>query len=282
MESTIHRLGKSAYVIIGPDGATNFSIIKGAGGMAVLVDADIRRIDEVEQALKFTGCAEVRYVINTHEHFDHTSGNFYFGRQGVPIVASAGCAGAMRENGASEFERMTKPVADLYDRFPGLALTLPDIVFKEETRVTLPGITLHLEYRAESGHSHSKGDTTIYFEEEEVFIAGDLLYTEVQPVTFFGNIPNWLIALKPLFQRNYKQLVPGHGPSVGGEQSGRAYFKKMHDYLEDFYGNLEEIKSGRKSRDEVAKHMLSGAYAGLGKTRMVERNINQFLTGRWF
>ncbi len=76
--------------------------------------------------------------------------------------------------------------------------------------------------------------------------------------------------------------MPGHGPSVEGEQSGRAYFKKMHDYLEDFYGNLEEIKSGHKSRDEVAKHMLSGAYAGLGKTRMVERNINQFLTGRWF
>jgi len=28
--------------------------------------------------------------------------------------------------------------------------------------------------------------------------------------------------------------------------------------------------------------MQSGAYAKLGKTRMVERNINQFLTGRWF
>jgi glyoxylase-like metal-dependent hydrolase (beta-lactamase superfamily II) len=41
------------------------------------------------------------------------------------------------------------------------------------------------------GHSHSKGDTTIYFEEEEVLVAGDLLYTEVHSVTFFGDIPNW-------------------------------------------------------------------------------------------
>ena len=64
-------------------------------------------------------------------------------------------------------------------------------------------------------------------------------------------IPNWLTALKPLFQTHYKQLVPGHGPAVEGEQAGRSYFKKMHDYLEDFYGNLEEIKAGRKSRDEV-------------------------------
>ena len=72
MESTIHQAGKSAYVIIGPEGATNFSILKGGGGAAILIDADIRRIDEVEEALKLTGCSEVKYLINTHEHFDHT------------------------------------------------------------------------------------------------------------------------------------------------------------------------------------------------------------------
>jgi glyoxylase-like metal-dependent hydrolase (beta-lactamase superfamily II) len=220
--------------------------------------------------------------VNTHEHFDHTSGNFYFRRRDIPIVASVGCAGAMRDEGGPDFVRMMKPVAELYDRFPGLSLTLPDVVFSERTTVTLPGVTLYLEYRAENGHSHSKGDTTLYFEEEEIFIAGDLLYTEVHPVTFFGNIPNWLTALKPLVQNHYKQLVPGHGPAVEGEQAGRSYFKKMHDYLEDFYGNLKEIESGRKSQEDVAKHMLSGAYAGLGKTRMVERNINHFITGRWF
>ena len=109
---------------------------------------------------------------------------------------------------------MMKPVPELYERFPGLTMALPDVVFIDRTRVSLPGATLHLEYRAENGHSHSRGDTTIYFEEEEIFIAGDLLYTEVHPVTFFGNIPNWLTALKPLFETHYKQLVPGHGPAV--------------------------------------------------------------------
>jgi NitT/TauT family transport system substrate-binding protein len=64
-------------VVIGPEGATNFAIIKGTGGAAVLVDADIRRIDEIEEALKLTGCVEVRYLVNTHEHFDHT-GEFLF------------------------------------------------------------------------------------------------------------------------------------------------------------------------------------------------------------
>jgi glyoxylase-like metal-dependent hydrolase (beta-lactamase superfamily II) len=282
MESTIRQANKSTYVVVGPEGATNFTIIKGANGGAVLIDADIRRIDEVEEALKLTGCSRVEYLVNTHEHFDHTSANFYFRQPGVPIVASAGCVGAMRDDGASDFERMLKPVPEFYQRFPGLSLTLPDVVFSDTTKVTLPGATLHLKYCAENGHSHSKCDTTLYLEEDETLIAGDLLYTEVHLVTFFGNIPNWLTALKPLFENHYKHLVPGHGPMVEGEQAGLTYFKKMYDYLEDFYGNLQDINSGRKSRDEVAKHMQSGEYAPLGKTRMVERNINQFLTGKWY
>ena len=282
MESELKQVSGSVFALIGPQGATNFTVIKNRVGSAVLIDADIRRIDEIEEALQLAGCSRLEYLIDTHEHFDHTSANFYFAQRGIPIVASSGCVSAMREQGGPDFERMMKPVPELYERFPGLCLTLPDVQFTDRTKVTLPGVTLHLDYRAENGHSHSRGDTTLYFEEEEVFIAGDLLYTEVHPVTFFGNIPNWLRSLKPLLESHYRQLVPGHGPSVDGEQSGCAYFKKMYDYLEDFYGHLQEIKAGRENSDLVAQHMLSGPYASLGKTRMVKRNINQFLTGKWF
>ena len=67
-----------------------------------------------------------------------------------------------------------------------------------------------------------------------------------------------------------------------GEQAGKAYFKKMYDYLEDFHGRLVEVKAGRQDAEDVARHMLSGTYSSFGKTRMVQRNINHFLTGRWF
>jgi len=280
MKSTIRQISRSVFAIIGPEGATNFTIVKGSDESAVLIDADIRRIDEVEEALRFTGCARVGYLIDTHEHFDHTSANFYFAQKQIPIVASAGCVQAMKDEGEADFARMLKPAPELYQRFPGLCLTLPEVVFESTTQVKLPGVTLDLAYRAIDGHSHSKGDTTIYFNEEEVFIAGDLLYAEVHPVTFFGNIANWLAALKPLAETHYQHLVPGHGPAIDGEQNGLTYFRRMRDYLQDFHSQLEEIKSGRKSKEEVARNMQSGAYAELGKTRMVERNINQFLTGR--
>ena len=282
MESIIQAIGRSAYCIIGPEGATNFAIIKANDGSAVLIDSDIRRIDEIEEALKLTGCREIKYLVNTHEHFDHTSANYYFARRGVAIVASRGCVQAMKKDGEKDFARMLAPAPHIYQRFPGIRMILPEVVFDNTTTVTLPGVSLDIKYCAENGHSHSKGDTTLYFNEDEILIAGDLLYTEVHPVTFFGNIPNWLTTLKPLFQTHYKQLLPGHGPKVEGQQAGRAYFKKMYEYLEDFYAHLQEIKSGRKSAQDVAEYMMSGVYASLGKTRMIERNIHQFLTGRWY
>ena len=112
MESELKQVSRSAFALVGPQGSTNFTIIKSRAGNAVLIDADIRRIDEIEEALQLTGCSRVCYLINTHEHFDHTSAKFYFAGRGIPIVASSGCARAMRDQGGPDFERMTKPVVD--------------------------------------------------------------------------------------------------------------------------------------------------------------------------
>src|SRR5918995_5463211 len=129
MESQIKQISRSMYAIIGPEGSTNFGIVKGRDNSAALIDADIRRIDDIEEALQLTGCSKVSYLIDTHEHFDHTSANYYFAQRGVPIVASAGCVRAMKEERESDFARMLKPVPEFYERFPGLRLTLPDVVF---------------------------------------------------------------------------------------------------------------------------------------------------------
>jgi predicted RNA-binding protein YlxR (DUF448 family) len=52
MDSTLRQASGSAYVVIGPEGAINFAVINGTNGRAVWLDADIRRLDEVEEAQK--------------------------------------------------------------------------------------------------------------------------------------------------------------------------------------------------------------------------------------
>ena len=93
--ANIHQLKESVFAVIGDDGATNFGIIKGSDGSTVLIDADIRRMDEIDDALKRTGCNKVRYLLNTHENFDHSSANDYFEKTArswsAPTVAGRPC-----------------------------------------------------------------------------------------------------------------------------------------------------------------------------------------------
>lgn len=57
--ANIHQLTGSVFAVIGIDGATNFGIIKGSDDSAVLIDADIRRMDEIDNAFERAGCKTV-------------------------------------------------------------------------------------------------------------------------------------------------------------------------------------------------------------------------------
>jgi glyoxylase-like metal-dependent hydrolase (beta-lactamase superfamily II) len=124
MEPALEQVSPSVYAVVGPEGATNFTIVKSREGSAALIDADIRRIDEIEKALELTGCAKVSYLIDTHEHFDHTSANFYFAQRGIPVIASAGTAAAMRNEGGPDFERMMKPVPGFAESRRSLSVSI--------------------------------------------------------------------------------------------------------------------------------------------------------------
>lgn len=273
----ICQLEKSIFAIIGNEGATNFGIVKGEDGRALLVDADIRRIDEIEDALSRTGCAQVSYLFNTHENFDHSSANYYFEKNGTTVISSDGTWRALQEDGEAKFAEMAGRVPELWKRFPDLRMGVPQMTFGETATVRLAGVAVRLVYSAYNGQSHSRGDAVALLGEEETLLAGDLLYTEVHPVTIYGNIPNWIESINLLLKKRFKRIVPGHGPVVEGETACKEALVKFLSYLEDFYHQLSEAKSRRKSAHEVQAYMTGEKYEALGKTWMVKRNIDYFL-----
>lgn len=76
-----------------------------------------------------------------------------------------------------------------------------------------------------------------------------------------GDIPNWIQSIDHLLGQRFAYVVP----------------EKLRDYLTDFHSRLLEAKAGTKSAEEIASYMKSGAYAKMGKTWMVKRNIEYFL-----
>lgn len=273
MKINLQPLGQCAYAVIGDEGATNFGIVRGADGSALLIDADIRRIDEIEAALKQTDCRVVKYLFITHENFDHSSANDYFEKNSTVVIGSKGCFEALHDDGDAKFAEMSRRSPDLFDRFPGLKMGLPHIVFNNSLTVRLPGTTVHLRHYEQS---HSRGDATAYFAEEKIFFAGDLLYTEVHPVTIYGRLESWIQSLDAMRQLSYRKIVPGHGPLGSSQEEGGRQIEKFHSYLRDFANRLSEIERGKKSGEQVIAEMYE-SYPSLGKRWMVKRNVEYFL-----
>ena len=128
MQLKVEQLGRAAFGVIGEDGATNFGIVRGDDGAARLIDADIRRIDEIERALEQTGCRRVKYLFIIHENFDHSSANDYYEKHGAVIIASNGCLDALMDGGDDKFAEMSGRSPELFERYPGLKMKLPHIV----------------------------------------------------------------------------------------------------------------------------------------------------------
>lgn len=276
--ANIHQLNESVFAVIGVDGATNFGIVKGSDDSAVLIDADIRRMDEIDDALDRTGCQKVRYLVNTHENFDHSSANDYFVKKGTVVVGTDGCYQALAEDGDEKFAEMAGRSPDLWTRFPGLKMANLQVTFPQEITLRLPGIAVRLFFAAKNGKSHSRGDAIAVLEQDKILFAGDLLYTDFHPVTVYGHVPNWIQSINHLHGQDFVSVVPGHGPvTSGGNAAYKSALEKFRSYLEDFDSRLKEMKAGKQNPAEVESYMKSGAYAVMGKTWMVKRNIEYFI-----
>jgi len=275
--ANLRKLNDHVWAIIGDDGATNFGIVRGEDASALLIDSDIRRMDEIDEALKRTECSKVRYLLNTHENFDHSSANDYFEKNGAIVVGSDGCWDALKSDGEAKFTEMAGRSPELKTRFPGLKMGTLQVTFSQSLTLHLPGVDVRALYSAHNGKSHSRGDSIAVLEREGILFAGDLLYTDFHPVTVYGDIPNWIKSIDYLLSENYAYVVPGHGPVSQGPEGHQRACEKFRAYLEDFHNRLTEIKAGRKTPGEIESYMKSGAYASMGKTWMVKRNIEFFL-----
>ncbi len=203
--------------------------------------------EEIAELRKLTS-KPVRYVINTHWHFDHVTGNQIY-REAFPnaeIIASA----AMREDMATKAEKSGKEMAaglpqfisDLRDllekkqNFAGepindaerksyqsdIAQAEGVVAEAKDIRITLPTIaidqtmTLHRGKRTieirQLGRSHTRGDIIVWLPEEKIAITGDLV---VHPVPLMGSdqsyIGDWSASLEKLRALQPRVIIPGHG-----------------------------------------------------------------------
>src|SRR6185503_11327961 len=80
-----HKITDSVYMLEGEGG--NIGVSVGEDGVFLVDDQFAPLTQKILDAVKAISDKPIRFVINTHYHFDHTGGNENLGKTGAVIVA---------------------------------------------------------------------------------------------------------------------------------------------------------------------------------------------------
>ncbi len=186
-----HHVAGSVYYLEGRGGNIGLSI--GEDGVVMIDDQFAPLTDRILAAIRRLNDGEIRFVINTHVHGDHTGGNENLGKLGILILA--------RDEVRVRLEAQSPKDA------------LPVLTYSD-------AITIHLNgeevYAFPVPPAHTDGDTFIHFVDSDVIHTGDVFRTTAFPVIDTNNggtLEGTLQALGLLIGTAGPDTVilPGHG-----------------------------------------------------------------------
>ena len=146
---------------------------------------------------------QVRYVINTHYHADHTWGNCFF--PGATIVSHALCRDLMHEKGIPSLEVAKKQNAALRQ----VKVVLPHLTFETgdmNLRVGKKNLILG------QAIGHSQDGISVLVEEDRILFAGDAFMP--LPYVVDGNIDDLVASIKKIGRMGLENIVQGHGDII--------------------------------------------------------------------
>ena len=235
-------------------------------GAIVIVDTQFPEqaghlIKEVEKKSE----AAIDYVINTHHHGDHTSGNIVFKGLAKNIVA--------HENSKTNQKASAESRGNL-DK-----ILLPDTTFIKEWKQDVGSESITMLYW---GAGHTDGDALTHFENANVVHMGDLVFNRRFPYIDKGagaSIENWINILDRA-RRHYDDdtiFVCGHSANGHDIVINKEDIAAFSDYLGKVLTFVEaELKSGESEEDILNATEIPGAPEWKGKG--IERSLSAAIT----
>ena len=237
VEIIAHHVAGSVYYLEGAGG--NIGLSAGEDGVVMIDDQYAPLTDKILAAVSQLNQGEIRFLINTHVHGDHTGGNENLGKMGILILARD----EVRVRLAAQSPAAALPV-----------LTYSD------------AITIHLNgeevYAFSVPPAHTDGDTFIHFMESDVIHAGDVFRTTAFPVIDTnngGSLEGSLQALGLLIGAAGPdtKILPGHG-----EISSRLDVMAFRDMIIEVSGQVEDMLEQGLSYEEISAANPTEAYNG--------------------
>src|SRR6267143_3113915 len=232
------KLADNVTMLSGPGGSV--TVLNGPDGKFVVDTFVAPAWPRLKEALDGLGNAPLKYVINTHWHFDHTDNNAPLHAAGATVLAHENTKKRMSEP-------HDLPVFGLH-LDPSPAGALPQQTFAASHKLEANGETLALQHLAPA---HTDTDIYIHFQKANVIHMGDTFFNGMYPYidsSTGGTITGMIAAADKILPLagNYTQIVPGHG-SLGN----KADLAKFRDMLVTARDRVQKLKSAGKSAQEA-------------------------------
>ena len=220
----------------------------------------------------------VKYLVNTHFHFDHTNGNQVFGA-GVEIIGHEFtrdqiASGKFRSGVAwGVFSNMTGVrVDDVMPTAPTLALSHDMTLFRGSREIRLMNF----------GRGHTGGDVVVYLPAERIIITGDLYGgRRVAPdsgynLPFLGDgyLDEWAEIVGKVGALEWDVMLPGHGPPI----RDRAMTAKLRAVLAEFHRQGTALLNQGFSVSDAEARMDLSAYAADFPALVNHAGVREWIT----
>lgn len=238
-----HEVGDRVYVARYAEWDVNVGLVVGAAGVLVVdTRASERQGLEVRDDVRSVAPhAPVRWVVNTHAHFDHVLGNQAFGHAAVWAHEEAA---AEMPSAVEHIQRLCATDQDPDPDHPeltpqvmrdvaGSRLRLPDRTFSSVATIDLGDRYVELAF---PGRGHTGGDLVLRVPDADVLFAGDLVEQSGPPSYGSDCYPlDWPGSLDLVvgMLTTESRLVPGHGAVVDRDfvQSQRGEIADVADLI---------------------------------------------------
>jgi glyoxylase-like metal-dependent hydrolase (beta-lactamase superfamily II) len=195
---------------------------------------------------------QVRYVINTHYHADHTWGNCFF--PGATVIGHAKCRELLIEHGVPSLEGAKKQNPSLRQ----VKIVPPHLTFASgelTMRVGKKNLVLSQSF------GHSEDSISVLVEEDRVLFASDAFMS--LPYIVDGNVDDMIASIKKIGKMGLENIIQGHGDIIlRGEID--AAVKENLNYLNNI---KKAVKSAGKRRN-VEEYLDAITIESCGKSRV--------------
>lgn len=228
-------------VVRGADALLLFDTRCHAGEVAVLLDE-----------LRVFGTRPVRWVVNSHWHFDHTFGNATVKRAAAPGVEIWGHR-VMRDEllrwGHDKIVRLSAERPEWQAELEAVEIVPPDHLVDAHAVIDLGDRAVELRH---FGPAHTGGDLVAFADEGRVVFAGDLVEQGAPPaIGLDAFVFDWPVSNGALLDAIDARatVVPGHGDVVD-----RAFVVRQRDELATVAALIRELfDAGVAEADALAR-----------------------------